>query len=246
MSFCYVRTISIALFLSIFLFLNNGNFKNNFYRKDNKYSSIKIRTFRSLAEEYQKDETEQCTPAKQEPKEFVNNDIEQDKNTYKKFKNNEQKKEILEEKMKDFVKLYVNKSSGECQRYRLQQHLKNYSSSNEYKKFMNKFVKFLKVHNDLNALKSQLHFNNVRAATIIFIAGFLSIFAILLTISAVAATSKFTNNMLAIAGVGALGSALSLPGMALLFVPAMLYVLNRKSEITDYYSERIIRQVSNF
>ncbi|EWC74988.1 hypothetical protein C923_04336, partial [Plasmodium falciparum UGT5.1] len=222
-----------------------GNFKNNFYRKDNKYSSIKIRSFRSLAEN-QKVETEQSTPAKPEPTEFVNNDIHQNKNTFKKLKNNEKKKEILEEKMKDFVKLYVNKSSGECQRYRLQQHLKNYSSSNEYKKFMNKFVKFLKVHNDLNALKSQLHFNNVRAATIIFIAGFLSIFAILLTISAVAATSKFTNNMLAIAGVGALGSALSLPGMALLFVPAMLYVLNRKNEITNHYSERIIKQVSNF
>nr|SPJ13450.1 Plasmodium exported protein (hyp8), unknown function [Plasmodium sp. DRC-Itaito] len=244
MSICSVRSISIALFLCIFVFLNNSNFKNNFYRKDNKYSSKKIRTFRLLAED-QKIIAEQTTAAKEESKVFLNTDIQQNKNNCSKL-NNEQKKEILEEKMKDFVKLYVNKSSGECQRYRLQQHLKNYSSSNEYKKFMNKFVKFLKVHNDLNALKSQLHFNNVRAATVIFIAGFLSIFSILLTISAVAATTKFTKNMLAIAGVGALGSALSLPGVALLFVPAMLYVLNRKSEITDHYSERIIRQVSNF
>ncbi|KYN96821.1 exported protein (hyp8) [Plasmodium gaboni] len=244
MSFCSVRIISIALFMCLFLFLNNVNFKNNFYRKDNNYSSIKITTFRSLSENNSA-VPEPCAPTNPESKVSVNTDIKEKKYNYTNL-NDEQKKEILQEKMKNFVELYLDKSSTECQRYRLQQHLKNYSSNNEYKKFMNKFVKFLKVHNDLNALKSQLHFNNVRAATIIFIAGFLSIFSILLTIAAVATTTKYTNNMIAVAGVGALGSALSLPGMALLFVPAMLYVLNRKNEITDHYSERIIRQVSNF
>ncbi|SOV17275.1 Plasmodium exported protein (hyp8), unknown function [Plasmodium sp. gorilla clade G2] len=244
MSFCSVRTISIALFMCLFLFLNNVTFKNNFYRKDNNYNSIKIRTFRSLAEENSV-EPKPSTPTNPDSKVSVNTDIKEKKLNYSKL-TDEQKKEILQEKMKNFVELYLDKSSTECQRYRLQQHLKNYSSNNEYKKFMNKFVKFLKVHNDLNALKSQLHFNNVRAATIIFIAGFLSIFAILLTIAAVATTTKYTKNMITVAGVGALGSALSLPGMALLFVPAMLYVLNRKNEITDHYSERIIRQVSNF